>query len=100
MRECIEETGYQVEIMEQICWAEMYCEHPTIGYFHPIQFYYSGELLQRMQKPTEADRVFRWIGKAQFLKKSAIRFSHGSDVIQGSGAIIVDVCENAFLYFR
>lgn len=33
IRECIEETGYQVEIKEKVCSAETYCEHPTLGFF-------------------------------------------------------------------
>lgn len=43
IRECIEEAGYQVEIKERVCSAETYYEHPTIGFFHPIQVYYSGK---------------------------------------------------------
>ncbi len=61
IRECIEETGYHVEIDQRICSAEMYCEHPSIGFFHPTQIYYSGRLTQKIQKPTEADHIFRWV---------------------------------------
>ena len=39
-RECLEEAGYQVVIEKKICSAETYSEHPTIGFFHPIQSYY------------------------------------------------------------
>jgi len=61
IRECIEETGYQVEINQRICSAETYCEHLTVGFFHPIQVYYSGRLLQKIREPAEVDHAFRWI---------------------------------------
>lgn len=61
VRECIEETGYRVEVKEKICSAEFYCEHPTIGFFHPIQVYYIGEMIEKIQEPVELDHVFRWV---------------------------------------
>lgn len=61
IRECIEETGYQVEIKQRICSAETYCEHLTVGFFHPIQVYYSGILLEKIREPSEVDHAFRWI---------------------------------------
>ncbi len=61
IRECIEEVGYNVEIKEKVCSAETYCEHPTIGFFHPIQVYYSGELVEKVKEPLELDHVFRWV---------------------------------------
>ena len=30
--------------------------HPTIGYFHPIQAYYVGELLDKVKEPVEIDK--------------------------------------------
>ena len=59
VRECIEETGYQVEIKERVCFAETYCKYPTIGNFHPIQVYYSGQLVKKVKDPVELDYVFR-----------------------------------------
>lgn len=53
IRECIEEAGYQVEIKERVCSAETYYEHPTIGFFHPIQVYYSGKLVKKVKEPVE-----------------------------------------------
>ena len=50
IRECIEEAGYQVEIKERVCSAETYYEHPTIGFFHPIQVYYSGKLVKKSKR--------------------------------------------------
>ena len=61
IRECIEEAGYQVEIKERVCSAETYYEHPTIGFFHPIQVYYSGKLVKKVREPVEQDHVFRWV---------------------------------------
>ena len=60
-RECLEEIGYTVSVGNKICSAEMYCEHPTIGYFHPIQTYYVGELLNQVSVPVEEDHEFVWI---------------------------------------
>ena len=52
-RECLEEIGYTVSVGNKICSAEMYCEHPSLGYFHPIQTYYVGELLEQVSLPVE-----------------------------------------------
>ena len=60
-RECLEEIGYTVFVGNRICSAEMYCEHPTIGYFHPIQTYYVGELLEQVDVPVEDDHDFVWM---------------------------------------
>ena len=45
-RECLEETGYTVNIKQKLCSAEAYTKHPKIGYFHPIQM---GKNMQNMQ---------------------------------------------------
>ena len=60
-RECLEEAGYQVVIEKKICSAETYSEHPTIGFFHPIQSYYLGELTLKIKEPIEEDHLFKWI---------------------------------------
>lgn len=60
-RECLEETGYTVFIKEKICSAEAYVIHPQIGYFHPVQAYYVGELLEKVKEPMEIDHQFLWI---------------------------------------
>ncbi len=60
-RECLEEAGLLVKVGEFICSAELYTNHPTIGYFHPIQAYYSGELLEMVQVPIESDHEFLWV---------------------------------------
>lgn len=59
-RECIEEIGYTVSIGKKICSAETYCIHSKIGYFHPIQTYYYGHLLTKIQEPIEKDRKLIW----------------------------------------
>lgn len=61
IRECMEEIGYTVEIEKFVCSAETYGNHPVIGYFHPIQLYYLGKLLEQKQVPIEADHNFEWI---------------------------------------
>jgi 8-oxo-dGTP diphosphatase len=59
-RECLEETGYSIRIERKLCSAETYTKHPTIGYFHPIQTYYLGTLLDKQAEPTETDHVLHW----------------------------------------
>lgn len=60
-RECLEEIGYNVLVKDKVCSAEMYCKHPTIGYFHPIQTYYVGELLEQISIPVEEDHKLVWL---------------------------------------
>lgn len=59
-RECIEETGYTAVVKEKVCSAEAYLIHPELGYFHPIQSYYVGELKERVSEPTETDHILMW----------------------------------------
>lgn len=61
MRECMEEIGYSVLIKKIICSAESYVKHPVIGYFHPIQTYYLGELVEQKQAPMESDHKLIWM---------------------------------------
>ncbi|MBO5312937.1 MAG: NUDIX domain-containing protein [Clostridia bacterium] len=60
-RECLEEVGYTVNIIGQVCSAEAYTKHPVIGYFHPMQMYFSGELKEMVQKPSEGDHQLVWV---------------------------------------
>ncbi len=60
-RECIEEAGLKVRISDKICSAESYTLHPVIGYFHPVQEYFSGEIIGSIQAPAEADHEFMWM---------------------------------------
>ena len=50
-----------VEVKDKICSAETYCKHEEIGYFHPIQTYYMGELIEKVSLPMEKDHVFLWV---------------------------------------
>ena len=59
-RECMEEAGCRVSIKDKVCTAEMYTVHPVIGYFHPIQTYYLGEVFEEREK-TEEGHKFLWI---------------------------------------
>ncbi len=64
-RECIEEAGYLPLVKGKLCSAEAYSKHPTIGYFHPIQTYYYGELLEKVSIPIEKDHFLRWVDYEQ-----------------------------------
>ena len=60
-RECIEETGYAVLVERYEGSAEIYGIHEKIGYFHPIQYYYSGTFLEKVTDPIEAGHVLEWM---------------------------------------
>ena len=64
-RECLEEAGYTINIKQRLCSAEMYTKHPQLGYFHPIQTYYIGDLLEKVQEPIEGDHEFMWVEYSQ-----------------------------------
>ena len=59
-RECLEEAGYTVKIEQKLCSAETYLEHEVIGYFHPMQTYYVGQLLEKVQVAMEEDHILVW----------------------------------------
>ena len=61
IRECIEEIGYTVDNLSFICSAETYTKHSELGYFHPIQAYYTGSLLEKVQEPSESDHELLWV---------------------------------------
>ncbi|MGN0447609.1 MAG: hypothetical protein ACI4GC_03570, partial [Acutalibacteraceae bacterium] len=52
--------GYTAVIKEKICSAETYTTHPKLGYFHPIQSYYIGELKEKVTKPIETNHALMW----------------------------------------
>ena len=58
IRECLEEAGYVANIGVKLCSAEAYTKHQIVGYFHPIQTYYIGELTEKVQEPVESDHEF------------------------------------------
>ena len=60
-RECREEIGCTAFVDRRVCTAETYMKHPDIGYFHPIQTYYLGEISEQKQAPKENDHQLEWI---------------------------------------
>lgn len=52
--------GYTVTVGEHIGSADIYARHERIGYFHPIQHYYAGVLVEQGTVPIECDT--RWSG--------------------------------------
>lgn len=68
-RECMEESGYTASIISKICSAETYCFHETIGFFHPIQTYYVGEMFSKKSVPTDKDHEFMWVEYSQIKGK-------------------------------
>ena len=70
IRECIEEVGYNVKVGEKICSAEHYTYHKRIGYFHPIQTYYMGELVKMEERFTvEKDHTLMWLDYSEIKGK-------------------------------
>ena len=72
-RECMEEAGYEVLVQKKVCSAETYEKNQMMGYFHPIQTYYSGELLEQKQKPIEADHFLVWISYSELKGKMYLK---------------------------
>ena len=69
-RECIEEIGYNVKVGKKICSAEHYTYHKRVGYFHPIQTYYLGELVKMEESFTvEKDHTLMWLDYAEIKGK-------------------------------
>ena len=61
-RECLEEIGYTVKVGDKICSSEHYTYHKRIGYFHPVQTYYMGELVKMEESFTvEKDHTLMWL---------------------------------------
>ncbi len=73
-RECLEETGFSVSIDKYICSAEAYLLHPKVGYFHPIQHYYSGKLIKKECDPIEKDHLLEWISIDDIESKMHLEF--------------------------
>lgn len=75
-RECIEEVGCFPCVESRLCSAEAYIKHPTIGYFHPIQTYYFGTLLDRDSIPIEKDHILCWIEYDQLKGKMFVEMQN------------------------
>lgn len=61
IRECLEESGFSIKIDKYLFAADTYCIHERRGYFHPIQYYFSGSLIEKVQEPVETDHSLEWI---------------------------------------
>ena len=59
-RECLEEVGYSAAVKGELCSAETYMTSSRFGYFHPIQSYYYGELLEKVTEPVEINHELYW----------------------------------------
>lgn len=68
-RECLEEIGCAVEIGPFLSSAETYTIHSTRGYFHPVQKYYAGRLLEQIQTPVEQDHRLLWMEYEELIGK-------------------------------
>lgn len=75
-RECLEEVGCLPNVNEKLCSAEAYSFHPTLGYFHPVQTYYYGELFDRTSAPVETDHVLCWIEYDQLKGKMFVEIQN------------------------
>lgn len=61
-REVPEETGYAVIPGELFATAEQYKpDQPSIGYFHPFQYYYTAELTEKVAEPVEKNHFLEWV---------------------------------------
>lgn len=69
LRECLEETGYRVKLGRFLCSAETYCRIPEREFFHPIQTYYTGQLLEKVQEPIETDHRLLWMPPEEAAEK-------------------------------
>ena len=75
-RECIEEVGCSPRVDGRLCSAEAYIKHPTIGYFHPIQTYYVGTLLNCKSTPIEKDHILCWVEYDQLRGKMFVEMQN------------------------
>ncbi|MBE6988031.1 MAG: NUDIX domain-containing protein [Ruminococcaceae bacterium] len=71
IREAREETGYEVRVDEYLCCADKYWKNGDKGYFHPVQYYYAGDLLEKTGESQENDTHFEWL-PLSMLEKSMV----------------------------
>lgn len=72
-RECLEEAGRAIRVDRLICSVEGYCQHEALGYFHPIQYYYAGEIFDQVAEPVEKDHTLVWINLNEVDKKLLLK---------------------------
>ena len=87
-RECIEEVGYSICVEGKLCSAEAYIEHQTMGYFHPIQTYYVGRLLDKEYESKEDDHVLCWIEYDQLKGKMFVEMQNWALEQLGRGRLM------------
>lgn len=73
IREAVEEIGYSIKIDKYLFAADTYCIHERIGYFHPIQYYYSGDIIEKVQEAVEADHSLQWIPYKEIESKMYVK---------------------------
>ncbi len=70
IRECLEETGYDIEIKEFICKSDRYHYSDSLNcYFHPIGYFYIADLKCKVQEPIETDHKLEWISIKELEKR-------------------------------
>ncbi|WP_461614996.1 NUDIX hydrolase [Clostridium sp. Marseille-QA1073] len=70
IRECLEETGYDIKIKEFICKSDRYhYSDPLNCYFHPIGYFYLANLKSKVQEPIEIDHKLEWISIKELEEK-------------------------------
>ena len=72
-RETIEEIGFSSNINGYLASAEEYRIHKQWGYFHPIQFYYYGEIIEKILEPLETDHELKWISTENIEEKMYVK---------------------------
>jgi len=78
-RECLEECGFQAQITQRVCSAELYAKMFLCGKmsdFHPIQTYYLGVLTQKLGEPIEKDHMLLWFDYAQIRGKLCLEMQN------------------------
>lgn len=61
-RECLEETGYDIEVKDFICKGNKYFYSKSLSrYFYLICYFYITELKGKIKEPVEPDHEFVWI---------------------------------------
>ena len=65
-REILEETGLEAGELHLVCSGEEYWfNHETLGNFHPIQYYFSGKLQRKAEKPAGVEEHLVWLPISQ-----------------------------------
>lgn len=75
-RECLEEVGWLAFVEGKVCSAEAFIKHPAMGYFHPIQTYYWGKLIEKEVDPMETDHHLCWIEYDQLKRKMCLEMQN------------------------